>query len=173
MFFRRKRVDSRDYLQIVRQPAGRRSPSSVSVVATLGRVADLEQDGTLARLPRSGARVCDETVLLSAPEREQADVIEARRIGAPPVEWSEVVFDLKRLALVETTIEQDNKRLLVSTAAPGCSEAVFKAVGVALPPMVRSGQPPPAELPAPRNPAGAASNPENVVPTPNARPLTL
>jgi hypothetical protein len=141
MFFRRKRVGSHDYLQIARNQRleGRHRQS---VVATLGRVADLEQDGTLARLPRSGARVCDETVLLSAPEREQADVIEA-----PPVEWAEVVFDLERLALVETTIEQDNKRFLVSTASPGCSEADFKAVGVALPAMVRSGQPPPAELP--------------------------
>ena len=144
MFFRRKRVGSRDYLQIVRNQwvDGRQS-----VVATLGRVADLEQDGALAPLPRSGDRVCEETVLLSALEREQADVIEVRRLGAPLIEWAEVVFDLERL--VEPTIEQDNKRFLVRTAAPGCSGVVFRAVGVALPAMVRSGQPPPADLPAP------------------------
>jgi hypothetical protein len=140
MFFRRKRVGSRDYLQIVRNQRvdGRHRQS---VVATLESVADLEQDGPLARLPSSGARVCEETVLLSAPEREQADVIEARRIGAPLIEWAEVVFHLERL--LETMIEQDNKRFLVRTAAPGCSGAVFKAVGVALPAMVRSGKPPP------------------------------
>lgn len=82
MFFRRKRVGSHDYLQIVRNQRvdGRHRQS---VVATLGRVADLEQDGTLARLLRSGARLCEETVLLSALERGQANVIEARRIGAP------------------------------------------------------------------------------------------
>ena len=82
MFFRRKRVGSHDYLQIVRNQRvdGRHRQS---VVATLGRVADLEQDGTLARLLRSGARVCEQTVLLSALERGQANVIEARRIGAP------------------------------------------------------------------------------------------
>jgi hypothetical protein len=144
MFFRRKRVDSRDYLQIVRNQRidGRHRQS---IVATLGRVADLEQDGTLARLQSSGARVCEETVLLSAPEREQADVIEARRIGAPLIEWAEVVFHFERLG--ETTIEQDNKRFLVRTTAAGSSGADFKTVGVALPAMVRSGQPPPAELP--------------------------
>ncbi len=56
MFFRRKRVGSHDYLQIVRNQRvdGRHRQS---VVATLGRVADLERDGTLARLLRSGARV--------------------------------------------------------------------------------------------------------------------
>jgi hypothetical protein len=58
------------------------------------------------------------------------------------LEWAEVVFDLERL--VETTIEQDGKRFLVRPAAPGSSGVVFKAVGVALPAMVRSGQPPPA-----------------------------
>jgi hypothetical protein len=55
-------------------------------------------------------------------------------------EGAEVVFDLERL--VETAIEPDGKRFLVRPAAPGCSAAVFKALGIALPAMVRSGQPP-------------------------------
>lgn len=77
-------------------------------------------------------------------KKELMDRLDAAGHG---FEWAEVVFDLERL--VETTIEQDGKRFLVRPAAPGCSGAVFKAVGVALPAMVRSGQPPPVDPPAP------------------------
>jgi hypothetical protein len=61
------------------------------------------------------------------------------------LEWAEVIFDLDRL--VETEITQDGKRFLVRPHAPGSSGAVFQAVGVALPPMVRQTQPPPEPSP--------------------------
>lgn len=82
MFFRRKQVGRHDYLQIVKNERvdGRHRQS---VVATLGRIADLERSGRLERLLRSGARCCEQALLLSTLERGQAEVVAARRIGPP------------------------------------------------------------------------------------------
>ena len=55
MFFRRKRFGRTEYLQIVKNERVDGKPRQ-SVVATLGRVDELAQDGTLDRLLRSGAR---------------------------------------------------------------------------------------------------------------------
>jgi len=63
-------------------------------------------------------------------------------------EWNDIVRDLDRVEQV--TIEQASKRFLLRPQAPGCAGAVFKAVGVALPPLVQqipTGTPPPAALP--------------------------
>jgi hypothetical protein len=65
-------------------------------------------------------------------------------------EWNDIVRDLDRVEQV--TIEQGSKRFLLRPQAPGCAGAVFKAVGVALPPLVQqipTGTPPPDEGPAP------------------------
>jgi hypothetical protein len=73
-------------------------------------------------------------------------------------EWGDIVRDLDRVE--ELTVEQGSKRFVLRAQAPGCSGAVFKAVGVALPPLVRqvpAGQPPPTEAPPP--PAAAATPP--------------
>jgi Transposase DDE domain len=57
-------------------------------------------------------------------------------------EWSDIIHDLDQL--VQTDVDQGGRRLLLRAAAPGCSGAVFQAVGVALPPMIRiTAQPPP------------------------------
>ena len=59
-------------------------------------------------------------------------------------EWGDIVRDLDRVE--ELTIEQGPKRYVLRAQAPGCAGVVFKAVGVALPPMVRqvpTGTPPP------------------------------
>jgi transposase len=61
-------------------------------------------------------------------------------------EWADIVQDLERLS--ETEIEQDGKRYILRNAAPGCAGTVLRTLGVALPPLVRSAQPPPP--PAPR-----------------------
>jgi Transposase DDE domain len=64
-------------------------------------------------------------------------------------EWNDIVRDLDRVEQV--TIEPASKRFLLRPQAPGCAGAVFKAVGVALPPLVHqipTGTPPPAEVPA-------------------------
>jgi hypothetical protein len=58
-------------------------------------------------------------------------------------EWADIVRDLDQL--VQTEVDQGGRRLRLRAAAPGCSGAVFRAVGVALPPMIQIiAQPPPA-----------------------------
>ncbi len=59
-------------------------------------------------------------------------------------EWGDIIRDLDRVE--ELTVEQGPKRFILRAQAPGCAGAVFKAVGVALPPLVRqlpTGTPPP------------------------------
>ena len=64
MYFRKKTSGGRAYLQIVES---RRVGAAVrqQVIATLGRLEDLQESGQLERLLRSGARfseVCPETL---------------------------------------------------------------------------------------------------------------
>ena len=51
-------------------------------------------------------------------------------------EWNDIKQDL--LALQEVTLEQDNSKLAIRTACRGITADVFKAVGVAVPPTIRS-----------------------------------
>jgi hypothetical protein len=85
-------------------------------------------------------------------------------------EWADVVQDLERLS--ETEIEQDGKVYLLRNPAPGCAGPGLRALGVALPPLVRSTQPPPA--PPSRKPQKRRRKPQrrsaNAVPAP-ANPL--
>ena len=71
MFFRRKRSGRTEYLQIVKNERVDGKPRQ-SVIATLGRVDELAQDGTLDRLLRSGARFAHSAVVLTAYERGEA-----------------------------------------------------------------------------------------------------
>ena len=83
MFFRIKQSGRRRYLQIV---ANRREGGTVrqQVVATVGRADELASTGGLASLLASGARFCDQVMLLSALDNpDQAPRLQARRIGAP------------------------------------------------------------------------------------------
>ena len=83
MFFRVKQSGPRSYLQIVEN---RRDGGAVrqKVVATLGRADELAARGGLAALLASGARHCEQVLLLSTL---QADLdgpnVLAKRIGAP------------------------------------------------------------------------------------------
>jgi hypothetical protein len=54
--------------------------------------------------------------------------------GASP-EWNDIVRDLDRVE--EVTVEQSDKRFILRSDARGTAPAVFKAVGVALPPLAR------------------------------------
>src|SRR5713101_587989 len=80
MFFRTKSSGPRSYLQIVenRWEGGR---SRQRVVATLGRLEQLQQSGKLDALLASGARLAHSVLLLSAHAQGRLPVIRNRRIG--------------------------------------------------------------------------------------------
>src|SRR5512144_864787 len=82
MFFRRKAVGERTYLQIVES---RRDGSSVRqhVVATLGRSEDWLDAGKLDQLLQSGARLSETTLVLSALRDGDGLVVDSRRLGPP------------------------------------------------------------------------------------------
>ena len=66
------------------------------------------------------------------------------------LEWGDIVRDLDRVE--EVIVDQGSKRFVLRTQAPGCAGVVCKAVGVALPPLVRqlpTAQPPPGPAPPP------------------------
>jgi hypothetical protein len=80
-------------------------------------------------------------------------------------EWADIVRDLDRLE--EVTIDQRDKRFVLRLQAQGCAGAVCKAVGIALPPLVRqlpATRPPPNAKPAPKSrrgrPRRGATRPE-------------
>ena len=80
MFFRSKKSGPRTYLQIVenRWEEGR---ARQRVIATLGRLDQLQASGELNGLLRSGARFADAVMVLEAHAQGQAPAVEARRIG--------------------------------------------------------------------------------------------
>jgi hypothetical protein len=92
---------------------------------------------------------CDETIrghvfcsfLALVLRQELQSRLEGRGLE---FEWADVISDLDRLQEVE--VEQDGKRFLLRSEAPGCCGAVFQAAGVALPPTVRQVSP---EAPGP------------------------
>ena len=80
MYFRRKRSGGRAYLQIVES---RREGDQVrqQVIATLGRIDELQASGQLDRLLRSGARFAAKSLMLSAATDDTAIKVAVRRIG--------------------------------------------------------------------------------------------
>ncbi len=80
--FRRKSSGGRAYLQIVES---RREGHQVrqQVIATLGRVDDLQASGQLERC--SGARFAAKAMLLGTASDDDAAKIAVRRIGPAPV----------------------------------------------------------------------------------------
>src|SRR3954454_16078715 len=83
MFFRLKKSGPRSYLQIVEN---RRDGRAVRqhVIATIGRIDELAARGGLATLLASGARFCEQVMLLSAVEDpEKAARLSCKRIGGP------------------------------------------------------------------------------------------
>src|SRR3954467_6535848 len=80
MFFRTKTSGSRSYLQVVenRWEGGR---SRQRVVATLGRLDQLQQSGQLDALLAPGARLAPSVPLLSQPAPARLPSISVRHIG--------------------------------------------------------------------------------------------
>ena len=80
MFFRLKPSGPRTYLQIVenrREDGAHRQ----HVIATLGRADERAASGALAALLASGARLCEQVMLLSALDADGLH-LSARRLGA-------------------------------------------------------------------------------------------
>jgi Transposase DDE domain len=83
VFFRIKQSGPRSYLQIV---ANQREGGAVrqKVIATLGRTDELAARGGLASLLASGARYCEQVLLLSTLQADlEGPRVLAKRIGAP------------------------------------------------------------------------------------------
>ena len=84
MFFRIKLSGERRYLQIVENTRDGVSTRQ-RVLATLGRVEDLEADGRLDALLRSGARFSDTALLISSLQAGTFETGASLRIGAPMI----------------------------------------------------------------------------------------
>jgi hypothetical protein len=80
MFFRTKTSGPRTYLQIVENRWEDGRPRQ-RVLATLGRLDQLQQSGQLEALLASGARLAESVLLLSAHAKGQLPTISTRRIG--------------------------------------------------------------------------------------------
>ena len=80
MFFRQKKSGSRIYLQIVenRWEEGR---ARQRVIATLGRLDQLQRSGQLQGLLRSGAKFCESVLVLAAHGRGETTAMRTRSIG--------------------------------------------------------------------------------------------
>jgi hypothetical protein len=66
------------------KPSGRLQAASVqTVVATVGRLDALSQNGDLDQLLRSGARFTESAILLSAVAKGETTTIDTKRIGRP------------------------------------------------------------------------------------------
>jgi hypothetical protein len=80
MFFRQKKSANRVYLQIVenRWEDGR---SRQRVIATLGRLDQLQRSGQLQGLLLSGAKFCESVLLLAAHRRGETTAMRTRAIG--------------------------------------------------------------------------------------------
>ena len=99
MYFRKKTTGGRTYLQIVES---RRDGDLVrqQVIATLGRIEELQSSGQLERLLRSGARFSDKAIVLDALDRGEAKVIAARRVG-PALAFERVWEETGARAVIE------------------------------------------------------------------------
>ena len=80
MFFRTKKSGTRSYLQVVENRWEDGRPRQ-RVIATLGRLDQLQQSGQLDALLVSGARLAQSVLLLSAHAKGQLPTITTRRIG--------------------------------------------------------------------------------------------
>lgn len=80
MFFRQKRSGNRVYLQIV-ENQWERGRTRQRVIATVGRLDQLQASGQLDGLLQSGAKFAESVMVLSAHRQGQMPSIQSRRIG--------------------------------------------------------------------------------------------
>ena len=80
MFFRQKKSGDRVYLQIV-ENRWEQGQSKQRVIATLGRLDRLRENGQLDALLQSGARFSESVLVLAAHRQRETPAISTRRIG--------------------------------------------------------------------------------------------
>ena len=102
MYFRTKRSGGFEYLQMVESHRVNGKPRQ-TVVATLGRLDALKETGEFDRLLRSGARLTESGMLLSAVEKGETTTIDARRIG-PPLLFERLWRDCFCRAVIENLL---------------------------------------------------------------------
>ena len=81
MFFRTKKSGPRTYLQLVENHWRDGRPQQ-TVLATLGRLDELQQRDAVDGLLRSGARFADKLLVLTAHQQGQIPVVRTLRLGA-------------------------------------------------------------------------------------------
>src|SRR5262245_11178885 len=81
LFFRTKKSGPRTYLPLV-ENHGQDGRLQQTVLATLGRLDDLQQRGAVDRLLRSGARFADKLLGLTTHQRGQLPAVRTFRGGA-------------------------------------------------------------------------------------------
>ena len=134
MFFRVKPAGPRRYLQIVENHwiDGR---SRQRVVATLGHLDHLQQDGRLESLLASGARYAQQALLLTSLHNGQLDGVRRQRFGAVAIFerlWREAGCDaVSRGLLRQRSFEFPVERAVFLTVlhrllAPGSDRAADK-----------------------------------------------
>jgi hypothetical protein len=81
MFFRTKKSGPRTYLQLVENHWHDGRPEQ-TVLATLGRLDDLQERGAVDSLLRSGARFAEKLLVLTAHERGELAAVRTLHVGA-------------------------------------------------------------------------------------------
>jgi hypothetical protein len=81
VFFRTKKSGPRTYLQLVENHWRDGRPQQ-TVLATLGRLDELQQRGAVDSLLRSGARFADKLLVLTAHQRGELTAVRTLRLGA-------------------------------------------------------------------------------------------
>jgi len=84
VFFRQKKVKDYVYLQIV-ENRWEKGKTRQQVLATVGRLDQLQQSGRLAALIESGSRFVESLLVLSEHRRGELPSVGTHRIGAPMV----------------------------------------------------------------------------------------
>ena len=79
MYFRTKQSGGFEYLQMVESHRVNGKPRQ-TVLATLGRLDVIKQNGELDRLLRSGARLTETGMLLSAVQNGETTTIDAKSL---------------------------------------------------------------------------------------------
>jgi hypothetical protein len=82
MFFRTKKAGPRTYLQLVENHWRDGRPQQ-TVLATLGRLDELQQRGAIDSLLGSGARFAQKLLVLTAHQRGDLTAVRTLRLGAP------------------------------------------------------------------------------------------